>query len=73
MPLNNVSGEVIRKLRHYKGWGQKDACRKLNISQQAYSKIERQNIITHKMLLRIFTAFDCTVEELTKFIPPKNE
>ena len=70
MPNEKVSGDAIRKFRHYKGLQQKHACKLMNISQQAYSKLERRPGITDRMFNKFCKAFDCAPEDIRKFLPP---
>lgn len=58
------SGEIIRKLRSLKGITQKEIARKMKISQQAYSKTERQNNVDHIRFNYIIRLLACTEKEL---------
>ena len=66
MQTQKVTGEAIRKLRNLKGLGQKDAGSRLNISQQAYSKIEKKEQIKPNLLNKIMRAFNCSEVEFEK-------
>jgi|SRR5690625_175725 len=42
--MKNLLGEKIRKIRELKGYSQQYVASQLNISQRAYSKLEREEI-----------------------------
>ena len=69
-----VTGEHIRKLRHYKGLMQKEAAQKLEMTQQAYSRIERRTAVRNITLWKILAAFECSSEDFEKVnnSPPPN-
>jgi transcriptional regulator with XRE-family HTH domain len=80
MTTNNppaVPGAIIRLLRNFKGMMQKHACDKLDISQQAYSKIESRKEVPEKKVAEILEAFDSNLQELEYIIknypPHKNK
>lgn len=79
MTTNNptsVSGETIRMLRTLKGMKQTEAAKKLGISQQAYSKMELNNIVSESKLVKILRAFNSSLQDLEhiiKFTPPINK
>ena len=61
-------GEKIKKIRDLKGMTQEDIASKLNISSQAYSKIERNETkIDDKRLEQIANALDVPAESIQKF------
>jgi transcriptional regulator with XRE-family HTH domain len=61
-------GEKIKKIRDLKGMTQEDIASKLNISSQAYSKIERNETkIDEKRLEQIANALDVPAESIQKF------
>lgn len=76
MSTNNppcIAGEMIRRLRSLKGIMQKEACKKMAITQQAYSKIELSKNVPEKKLAEILLAFNSSMQELEsiiKFLPP---
>jgi transcriptional regulator with XRE-family HTH domain len=75
MQTQKVSGEAIRKLRYMKGLAQKDAGSRLEMSQQAYSKIEKNELIKPNLLQKIMRAFNYNENEFEKIIgypPPEN-
>jgi transcriptional regulator with XRE-family HTH domain len=58
-----------------KGLAQKDAGSRLEMSQQAYSKIEKKELIKPNLLQKIMRAFNCNENEFEKIIgypPPEN-
>jgi transcriptional regulator with XRE-family HTH domain len=61
-------GDKIKKIRDLKGLTQEDIASKLNISSQAYSKIERNETkIDDKRLEQIANALDVPAESIQKF------
>jgi transcriptional regulator with XRE-family HTH domain len=48
-----VTGEMLQRLRLIRGVGQKEIANALNITQQAYSKIEKSKCIDEKRLVII--------------------
>jgi transcriptional regulator with XRE-family HTH domain len=58
------SGHFIKLLRIVKGITQKSVSQNLNISQQAYSKIERSKNIDKVALQRILAAIESSPKEL---------
>lgn len=61
-------GDKIKKIRDLKGMTQEDIASKLNISSQAYSKIERNETkIDDKRLEQIANALDVPAESIQKF------
>lgn len=68
-----ISGETLRLMRNWKGLVQKQAAKLLGISQPAYSKMEKRNIITGELLEKIRVAFHCTeaeIKQLKGLTPP---
>ena len=71
MSTNNppaVPGYIIRLLRNFKGMMQKHACEKMDISQQAYSRIELREKVTEKKVAEILQAFNSNLQELEYII-----
>lgn len=68
MPLskNCNFGELIRRMRHFRGFKQFQAAHKLGITQQAYSKRERSLTLTLTLLHETIVALGCTSEEFEK-------
>jgi transcriptional regulator with XRE-family HTH domain len=61
-------GDKIKKIRDLKGMTQEDIASKLNISSQAYSKIERNETkIDDKRLEQIANALEVPSETIQKF------
>ena len=76
--LNNYlpSGELFRLLRNLKGIKQEQAAKKLAISQQAISKLEKCKNISTEKFTAIITAFNFTQEDIDiakRFLPPSPE
>ena len=70
---NNQSGELLKLLRNLKGIKQCDAAKKLDVRQQAISKLERCKKISGKKFEAIVAAFNFTQEEIEmakRFLPP---
>ena len=59
-----ITGKTLRLLRTLKGIKQASLARKLGISQQAYSKIEKCNHLGTERLQTILIAMDCTMQDL---------
>ena len=72
-----ISGEQLRQLRSLHIIVQKAFAKKLHITQQAYSKMERRKLINGERLVQIMEALGYTKEEFEKIIknlpPPENE
>ena len=70
-----VPGEAIRKLCHYKGFKQSYASKKIGISQQAYSKLEKSENVNALKLHQAIKAFEYTSEDFEKLngYPPPTE
>ena len=72
-----VTGHELRLLRHLHEIKQETLAKKLNITQQAYSKLEKNQCINGKRLHQIITALGYTKKEFEKAIkklpppPPK--
>ena len=68
MPSENavITGEIIRSLRQLKGFKQSVAAKKMGISQQAFSKIERAKNICPLKIALLIIALESTAEELEK-------
>lgn len=74
MKKNNydISGEMLCHLRMVKGIPQKLIAKSLDISQQAYSKMEKRKKIHDKKVEAVLRAMKSTFEELMevqKFTP----
>ena len=75
MKFNNppfATGDNVRNLRLLKGYKQSTAGKKLDMSQQAYSKIESSAGISKEKTLELIKAFECSLDEfeiILKFIP----
>lgn len=71
MTTNNppsVPGEIIRRLRNFKGIKQEDAGKNMDISQQAYSKIELSEEVPEKKVAEILVALSSNQQELENII-----
>ena len=71
-----IKGEQLRHLRNMHDLKQIEIARKLGITQQAYSHLEKKKWITGKRFLQILDVFGYTEEELENWIknlppPPK--
>jgi len=58
------SGITLKMLRLLKGFTQREMANKLEISQQAYSKIERQPWVENKMLDKISLLLNFSKQDL---------
>lgn len=68
-----ITGDTLRIWRTVKGLNQQGIARKLNISQQEYSKWESKKYISSAQLLRFLDVCHCTLkelEEIQKLTPP---
>ena len=76
MENSPTSGETIRHLRNFKNLNQFYTAKKMGIKQQAYSKLERKEIITPHKIAQILNAFGSNLAELEKIKnlhpPPRN-
>lgn len=59
------SGTNIRKIRLLKGLNQKGIATRLGISQQAYSKIEKQTKIPEARIMTLLNAIGANLTELS--------
>ena len=66
MENSPTSGETIRHLRNFKNLSQFYIAQKIGIKQQAYSKIERKEIIAPHKVAQILTALSSNSAELEK-------
>lgn len=57
-------GHNIARMRSFQGIKQEDMAKRLKISQQAYSKLERSEDIADDVIQRIAYEFGCTPEVL---------
>ena len=62
----DFSGKLIRCLRQLKGLKQKEAGKRMGISQQSYSKIELRENIKRPLICIILNAFNSNLEELSQ-------
>ncbi len=72
-PAGNQPGELLKLLRNLKGIKQRDAAKKLDVRQQAVSKLEKCKKISGKKFDEIITALNFTQEEIEmakRFYPP---
>ena len=65
-----IHGEAIRKLRQVKGFTQYTVAKNMNITQQAYSKIEKRKVSSIKMFQRILLALESNLNEFERVNPP---
>lgn len=71
---NHQPGELFKLLRNLKGIKQDEAARKLTVSQQAISKLEKCKQISIQKFDAIITAFNFTREDIDvakRFLPPR--
>ncbi|HKP31645.1 MAG TPA: helix-turn-helix transcriptional regulator [Chitinophagaceae bacterium] len=61
-----MNGKILYILRCIKGMKQSEVARKLKISQQAYSKLERAEILQDDRLDNILAALKSSREELSE-------
>jgi len=59
-----TSGNLLKLLRTVRHVDQKTVSRRLGISQQAYSKIERSNYINKASLQKVLAVLQTTPEEM---------
>jgi DNA-binding XRE family transcriptional regulator len=60
----NMPGELFKLLRSLKGIKQDEAARKLEVSQQAISKLEKCKSIQHPKFTEIMTVFQFSKEDI---------
>jgi transcriptional regulator with XRE-family HTH domain len=65
-----ITGQTLRKLRLLKEVKQTTLAKKLGISQQAYSKLEKSSHIDAQKLVVLLDLLQCSREELKVFLPP---
>jgi transcriptional regulator with XRE-family HTH domain len=67
------TGETLKKIRLLKGLNQNGIARKMGITQQAYSKIEKNGVIDERKFLHIMKIIGCSNKELdiVKNYPPR--
>ncbi|MCG2613404.1 helix-turn-helix domain-containing protein [Terrimonas sp. NA20] len=58
------AGDILKRLRLLKGFSQKGMANMLGISQQAYSKIEKMDVVHHHRFLQITKLLSCSEKEL---------
>jgi transcriptional regulator with XRE-family HTH domain len=63
-----ISGEKLRMLRIVKGLKQQFVADRLGITQQAYSKLERKDVISDQVLEKIMLCISCTPEEFNTLL-----
>jgi transcriptional regulator with XRE-family HTH domain len=66
------TGELLKKIRLLKGLNQSGIAKKIGITQQAYSKTEKNDKIEEKKFIQIIRALGCSDKELeiVKNYPP---
>ena len=62
----NFSGEDVRHLRQLKGLKQEEAGKRMSITQQAYSLIEKKESVALPLLLTVLAALNSSIEELCR-------
>jgi transcriptional regulator with XRE-family HTH domain len=62
--LTMYNGEFLKKIRLLKGFNQNGIAKKMGISQQAYSKIEKNGAIDERKFRHIINAIGCSDKEL---------
>jgi len=67
-----INGETLRRLRNLKGLKQKEAAKKLGISQSAYSRLEKSEWLQGEQLQSILKALECTTADLEKVLSMLN-
>jgi transcriptional regulator with XRE-family HTH domain len=67
-----ISGELVRRLRNSKGVKQSVVAKRMNISQQAFSKLESAENISMAKLLLVIAALESSLPEfeIIKNLPP---
>jgi transcriptional regulator with XRE-family HTH domain len=63
-----INGSTLRQLRTLKGLKQETIAEKLDISQPAYSKLEKRERINGEKLEQFLKALDYTREELEQAV-----
>ncbi len=58
------AGDILKRLRLLKGFSQKGMAHMLGISQQAYSKIEKMDVVQHHRFTQITQLLCCSEKEL---------
>ena len=64
-----VSYKKLWKLLIDKDMKKKDLCAKAGISSASVTKIGKNGHVTTEILVKIFTALDCRIEDIMEFIP----
>lgn len=64
--INMINGKILYILRCIKGMKQSEVARKLKISQQAYSKLERAELLHDDRLDNILAALRSSREEVAE-------
>jgi transcriptional regulator with XRE-family HTH domain len=67
------SGRTLKKLRLLKNFTQQQIAARLGISQQAYSKLEKQNSVDRERLEKILSLLKSSykeLEDIKNFTPP---
>ena len=68
------SGEVLKKIRLLKGLNQNGIAKKLRITQQAYSKLEKNSSLNEEKFMHLVKAIGCSDKELEivrSYPPPR--
>jgi transcriptional regulator with XRE-family HTH domain len=70
-----ITGENLRKLRHWKDMKQQTVANKMHISQPRYYKLEQKKNLSHQIVTKALSALSITPEDLKRFDldppPPK--
>ena len=67
-----VSYKKLWKLLIDKDMKKKDLCAKTGISFASVTKMGKNGHVTTEILLKICTALDCQIEDITEFIPEED-
>lgn len=67
-----INGQTLRRLRLMKGLKQKDAAKKLGISQSSYSRLEQSVWLQGQQLQNILKALECTSDDVEKAMDIQN-
>jgi len=67
-----INGQTLRRLRLLKGLKQKEAAKKLGISQSAYSRLEQSVWLQGERFQTILKALECTTADVEKAMAIQN-
>jgi transcriptional regulator with XRE-family HTH domain len=67
-----INGQTLRRLRLMKGLKQKEAAKKLGISQSSYSRLEQSVWLQGLQLQHILKALDCSTADVEKAMDIQN-